>query len=232
MRRCDKIIMKKPLIKNTIEAVLFDLDGTLIDTAPDMALALNIQLEKHGKNRLGDNKIRPWVSHGAAALLKIGFGIEQNNSDFDSMRQEYLEIYSNNLSVKSQPFAGIEELIAKLDDQSISWGVVTNKPEYLAAPLMESFEFSQSMKILIGGDTVKPAKPSPKPLFVACKKMQCIPTKSIYIGDAERDITAGNAAGMLTVLAQYGYITAQDRPEQWQADLSVDSAQDISSLLF
>lgn len=224
--------MKKSLIKNSIEAVLFDLDGTLIDTAPDMALALNIQLKKHGKNRLDDSKIRPWVSHGTAALLKIGFGIDQSAPNFDNMRQEYLEIYSNNLSVKSQPFSGIENLITELDKQSISWGVVTNKPESLAAPLMKSFKFSHSMKVLIGGDTVKPTKPSPKPLFVACKKMQCTPTKSIYIGDAERDITAGNAAGMLTILAQYGYITAQDRPEQWRADLAVKSAQDIQSLLF
>lgn len=220
------------MIKHCIEAVLFDLDGTLIDTAPDMALALNIHLERHGESTLAEEKIRPWVSHGAAALLKLGFNIDSNHNRFDELRKEYLDIYAKNLSIKSQPFPGIKRLISQLDNNGVKWGVVTNKPEYLAAPLMQSFEFARNMQVLIGGDTVKPAKPSPKPLFVACKKIKTTATKTVYIGDAERDIQAGNAAGMVTILARYGYITADDRLEKWQANLTVDSAKDIAQLLF
>ncbi|GAA4364497.1 HAD-IA family hydrolase [Kangiella marina] len=214
----------KPLIKG----VLFDLDGTLLDTAPDMALALNIQRELHNLKPLAFSDVRPFVSHGALAMLKIGFGIIPSDKNFDAMREQYLHIYSENLAVKTTLFDGLEAFLKQLKAQSIKWGIVTNKPAFLTQPLVQALKLDQSASSVISGDTIEPRKPNPAPLFAACKEAGLVPAQCIYIGDAERDIAAGRAAGMKTILANWGYITPQDSPEKWQADTSIENSTELA----
>lgn len=219
-------------MKNQINAVFFDLDGTLIDTAPDMAAALNIQLEAHGKEPLPHSIIRPLVSHGAMALINLGFAIKPHDSEFEALRQQYLKIYSENLAVHSRLFEGMDSLLQRLESASIKWGIVTNKPEFLTIPLLKQLDLFDRACSVISGDTVRPSKPNPKPLFVACKQVNVIPNQAIYVGDAERDIVAGRSAGMKTVVANYGYIEETDNIDLWKADLTVQSPQQLEALLF
>ncbi len=219
------------MIRHQYQAVFFDLDGTLIDTAPDMGLALNLQLVKHHKAPLSMAEIRPWVSHGAAALLKLGFGVLPNDQMFATLRQEYLNIYADNLVIKSQLFAGLGTLLTQLECHSIHWGVVTNKPEFLALPLLEQLKLKDRASAIVCGDTIKPAKPSPVPLFLACKQAGTIATQSIYVGDAVRDIQAANAAGMFSIAAAYGYVEQENNLQGWKADRIVNSPQELVTLL-
>ncbi|NVK23250.1 MAG: HAD-IA family hydrolase [Kangiellaceae bacterium] len=219
-------------LKNTIKAVFFDLDGTLVDTAPDMAAALNIQLEAHNKATLAHSEIRPHVSHGAAALLKLGFNITLHDDNFDNLRQQYLNIYADNLAVHSRLFEGLSELLEELDRAKILWGVVTNKPEFLTIPLLQQMNLLERACAVISGDTVTPSKPNPLPLFVACQQAKVIPTQALYIGDAKRDISAGRSAGMKTVIANYGYIQENDDIKQWNGDMVVDKPTQLKQLLF
>ncbi|WP_251359413.1 HAD-IA family hydrolase [Kangiella sp. TOML190] len=214
-------------IKHQVKAVYFDLDGTLLDTAPDMALALNIQLEKHRKAALPYPTIRPWVSHGAAALIKLGFGIRPEHSDFDSYRLEYLEIYQANLSVNTQLFSGMEKLLKALETRQIRWGVVTNKPEFLTIPLLKDLNLYHRSSSVISGDTIKPSKPSPTPLFLACSQDKVTPNQAIYVGDAIRDIHAAKSAGMLAIAAKYGYINPEDNFSAWPFDLAIASPEEL-----
>lgn len=155
---------------NNLRAVFFDLDGTLLDTAPDMALALNIQREVHGKKPIPFSEIRPYVSHGAAAMLRIGFGLETGHKDFDEFRKQYLNIYADNIAVHTELFAGLKELLNTLTESDIAWGIATNKPEFLTIPLLEALNLRESCSGLVCGDTVKPTKPHPKPLFFAAQQ--------------------------------------------------------------
>lgn len=212
-------------------AVFFDLDGTLLDTAPDMALALNIQREVHGKEPLPFSEVRPYVSHGAAAMLKIGFGLEPHHKEFDEFRKQYLNIYAENIAVHTELFIGLQELLEDLDKANIAWGIATNKPEFLTIPLLEALKLRSSCSALVCGDTVKPTKPHPNPLFSAAQQAGVKPVQSVYVGDAWRDIAAGRAAGMKTVIAEYGYIQPEDNFLEWLADASVKESTDLKALL-
>lgn len=214
-----------------IKAIFFDLDGTLVDTAPDMALALNLQLAKHNKEELAFEQIRPYVSHGVAALLKIGFGLNSHSANFEKFRVEYLEIYRQNLAIKSALFPGLKKLLDFCKGNNILWGIVTNKPEFLAKPLVKALGLAEQSVSLICGDTVKPTKPSPKPLFVACQQASILPVEAIYVGDALRDIASAKAAGMLAISAEYGYIQPEDKVENWGADINVQQSEDLLSLI-
>ncbi|MHC9510105.1 HAD-IA family hydrolase [Kangiella sp. M94] len=212
-------------------AVFFDLDGTLLDTAPDMALALNIQREVHGKPPLPFSEIRPFVSHGAAAMLRIGFGLEPQHKEFDEFRKQYLNIYAENIAVHTVLFNGLQELLEDLHKANIAWGIATNKPEFLTIPLLEALNLRHSCSALVCGDTVKPTKPHPNPLFAAAQQAGVKPVQSVYVGDAWRDIAAGRAAGMKTVVAEYGYIQPEDIILEWLADATVKDSTDLKSLL-
>lgn len=216
-------------MKQLVKGVLFDLDGTLLDTAPDMALALNLQREHHGLKPLPYSEIRPFVSHGALAMLKLGFGINSQSANYNNMRQQYLKLYADNLAVNTQLFDGLDVFLKQLEDADIKWGVVTNKPEFLTKPLLNSLQLDQRTSSIISGDTITPRKPNPAPLFAACKESDIAPTQCIYIGDAERDITAGRASGMKTILAGWGYITPEDKIESWKADHIVDDSDQLSN---
>lgn len=212
-------------------AVFFDLDGTLLDTAPDMALALNIQREVHGKEPLPFSEVRPYVSHGAAAMLRIGFGLEPHHKEFEEFRVQYLNIYADNIAVHTQLFTGLQDLLDTLSNNNIAWGIATNKPEFLTVPLLEALKLRDSCSALVCGDTVKPTKPHPNPLFSAAQQAGVKPVQAVYVGDAWRDIAAGRAAGMKTVVAEYGYIQPEDLIHEWRADAIVKESTDLKSLL-
>ena len=183
--------------------ILFDLDGTLVDTAPDLGLALNLQRQKHGLQDLPIDVIRPYASHGSKGLLSIGFGLSDKDDLFHAMRIEYLDLYDEVFTRNPVLFDGVSELLDFIESQSIQWGVVTNKPRRFSAPLIDSMGLAERMTCLVCGDDADRPKPAPDTLFLACKLADVNPEDCFYVGDAERDIQAGNAAGMETVVAMF-----------------------------
>ena len=214
-----------------INTVLFDLDGTLIDTAPDMANALNILLEEEGCDILGFSYIRPFVSNGSAALVQLGFPDLEDPSTIDRLKKRYLEIYVNKLCIHSALFPGMIKLINHIENEQMRWGVVTNKPSWLTNPLMEQIGLAKRAACIISGDTTNNRKPHPEPMYLACKQANSKPEHCIYIGDAQRDIQAGANAGMQTVIANYGYIGAWESITDWGADFTVNMPDEIIDLL-
>ncbi|MCK5697396.1 MAG: HAD-IA family hydrolase [Gammaproteobacteria bacterium] len=213
-----------------IKAVLFDLDGTFADTAPDLAGALNQLLQEEGQSPLPFNIIRPIVSHGGVALLKLGFKIDEKHTDFERLKTRLLDIYLNNIHQLTDTFEGIKELLIQLKKKHIIWGIVTNKPAWLTDPLMLQMGYSEAASTIISGDTIAERKPHPAPLLYACQQINCQPSECLYVGDAKRDITAGNAAGMTTVVALYGYIEKNDDPDTWKADSFIQHPLEIMAL--
>ena len=214
-----------------IDTVLFDLDGTLVDTAPDLGYALNVQLERHGKATLPLEVIRPYASHGTRGLLHIGFGMTPQDAKFAMMRDEYLDIYDQVFTRSPRLFDGMESLLSTLEDKGVHWGVVTNKPRRFTRPLIESMGLSPRASAVISGDDAPQPKPSPATLLMACAKIGTTPLKCIYIGDAARDIEAGRAAGMKTAVALFGYIDSSDKPNEWMADFMIQKPEELIDIL-
>jgi 2-phosphoglycolate phosphatase len=212
-------------------AVLFDLDGTLVDTAPDLANALNETLKHFGRKPLAFDTIRPQVSHGGIALIRLGFEIEPGDKYFEDYRRFLLQYYQNNLTVNSRLFDGMQELLGFLESSNIPWGIVTNKPSWLTDPLMQQMGLDERAACIVSGDTCTNKKPHPEPIHHACDIAGVISENCWYIGDAERDIEAGNAAGCTTVTALFGYLNHDDKPETWQADHMIDHPSEIMRLL-
>ena len=208
-------------------AVLFDLDGTLVDTAPDMVRALQAMQEHHGIDPVGYDEGRSNVSNGAMGLLRIGFP-DSSEKQRQGLICEYVERYASRLADESRLFAGLAALLDRLDAGDRPWGVVTNKPSHLSEPLMELLDLAQRSVCIISGDTLEQRKPHPAPLLHACDLAGVAPEQSIYVGDASRDIEAGRAAGMATIGAGYGYITFDDDPSAWGADLIVADTQELT----
>jgi 2-phosphoglycolate phosphatase len=212
--------------------ILFDLDGTLVDTAPDLALALNLQRQKHGLEDLPIDVIRPYASHGSKGLLKIGFGLSEHDQHFDDMRIEYLNLYDQVFTQHPVLFDGISDLLDFITLRGMQWGVVTNKPRRFSAPLMDAMNLTEKMACLVCGDDASQPKPAPDTLFLACELANRLPADCFYVGDAERDIQAGNAAGMKTVVALYGYIDKEkDKPTNWKADYLIHDAREMIDLI-
>jgi len=214
-----------------IQTVLFDLDGTLIDTAPDMAYALNLLLNEEGREEIPYAHIRPVVSNGSAALVQLGFADITDAQTIERLKQRYLQIYENNLCVHSRLFAGMDELIGRIEQAHKNWGVVTNKPGWLTNPLMQQLNLSLRAACIISGDTTANRKPHPEPMFLACKQANSSAEQCLYVGDAQRDIEAGNRAGMQTIIAQYGYIGDWEVTEQWGADFSINQPQELLKII-
>lgn len=200
-----------------MQAVLFDLDGTLVDTAADLGYALNLQRQRHGLPFLSEEYIRPYASHGSRGLLEIGFGITPQESGFEDMRTEYLALYAEVLLRQPILFEGMAETLAEIEARGLRWGIVTNKPRRFTMPIVESLGLLPRAATVISGDDAPKPKPSPQTLFMACERMQMDPAQVVYVGDAERDVQAGNAAGMLTLVALFGYLSEIDQPESWGA---------------
>ena len=220
-------ILKQPVTR----AVLFDLDGTFADTAPDLAAALNQVLAEEGRAPLPYEIIRPVVSHGGIALIKLGFNFDEQHIDFERLKNRFLSIYEANISVLTRVFDGIDDVLEQLEQQHIAWGIVTNKPSWLTDPLLLQMGYSQRAASIVSGDTTRQRKPHPEPLFYACREINCQPSECIYIGDAQRDIEAGNAAGMTTLTALFGYIEDGDSPENWGADAMITKPAEIIEYL-
>ncbi|MBI3778095.1 MAG: HAD-IA family hydrolase [Gammaproteobacteria bacterium] len=201
-----------------IRTVLFDLDGTLADTAPDLAQALNTLLVDEGKQAQPYETIRPEVSHGATALIKLGFNVGPGDAGFDRLRERFLALYSADLCKHTKPFAGIEPLLKSLQQKNINWGIVTNKPAFLTDPLVAGLGLDPAPACVVSGDTVPNRKPHPEPMLLACTQAGSQPHECLYVGDAERDIIAGRHAGMKTLVALFGYISNDEKPQNWGAD--------------
>ena len=214
-----------------IQAVLFDLDGTLADTALDLGGALNTLLARHNLPAKSMDEIRTQASHGAAGLLKLGAGITPDHPDYVQWRTEYLDEYDSRYAQDTALFDGVNELIAELDKRAIKWGIITNKPMRFTDKLVPKLCFVSPPAVVVSGDTCGESKPSVKPMFHACEQIQTEPQHTVYVGDAERDIQAGRNAGIKTVLAEWGYIAPEDRTETWQPDYRIASPLDLLRLL-
>jgi len=211
-------------------AVLFDLDGTLVDTAPDMVAVLQYLQREHGLDPAPYELARSNVSNGAIGLLTLGFpGIDIEIGD--DLHQQYLERYAEVICEESRVFSGLSVLLDQLDEMGCPWGVVTNKPHQLTAPLLAALELADRSACMISGDTLTVRKPDPAPLLLACDVVGVDPEESIYIGDAERDIEAGQRAGMATIAAGYGYITADDDPREWDADVIATTTEELTQIV-
>ena len=205
------------LFYGNTEAVFFDLDGTLVDTAPDMVSALQELQSANGVEPVSYELGRSHVSNGAIGLLTLAFPDELITADSPLM-DDFLERYTEQVCDKSTVFEGLDELLETLDDAGIPWGVVTNKPTHLTNPIMDMLHLADRSACIVCGDTLPTRKPDPAQLFPACTLTDVAPEDCIYVGDALRDIEAGSNAGMATVSAGYGYITAEDEPRDWGAD--------------
>jgi phosphoglycolate phosphatase len=214
-----------------IRAVLFDLDGTLVDTAPDLGHALNLQRTRHGLAPLADELIRPQASHGARGLLELGFGLHPDDARFPAMREEFLELYAANICRHSRPFPGISELLDALEQRGLAWGVVTNKPARFTEPLMSILDLAERATCIVSGDTCPQPKPHPAPMLAAAELCNALPAQCLYLGDAERDIQAATAAAMPALVAAWGYLDAADQPHTWGAHAEIHRPLDTLDYL-
>jgi phosphoglycolate phosphatase len=213
-----------------LSAVLFDLDGTLLDTAPDMIAALDALLAEHGHGPVDYPFARLHVSKGAIGLINLAFGtlgIDLQEAHRLSLRNRYLDLYAQQLCQQTTLFDGMAEVLARLEGAGMHWGIVTNKPGFLAEPLLEQLGLLRRSATLVSGDTLPERKPHPRPLLFAAEQLDMAPGEVVYVGDDTRDIEAGNAAGMTTVAAAYGFIPPDDDPASWQADHMIDNPGDL-----
>ena len=215
----------------SIKAVLFDLDGTLADTALDLGGALNTMLREQGLPEVSMDEIRPVASHGASGLLKLGMNLVKSDPNHARLRQQYLDTYETCFDKDTVLFDGIDDLVQTIHARGLKWGIITNKPHTFTHRLVPQLGFSVAPDVVVSGDTTAEAKPSTKPMFYACEQIDIAPEACLYVGDAERDMQAGKNAGMKTVLVSWGYIHADDKTEEWPADSVIDTPEQLLQLL-
>lgn len=211
----------------TIKAVLFDLDGTFADTAPDLGAALNHVLQLHNQPPLPLAITRLQASHGSAGLIKLGFNVEPDSAKFPPLRDALLAHYSANICKHTTLFPGMAELVDTLEKRGLPWGIVTNKPHRFTVPLMQALGYAKRAACLVSGDTCAHAKPHPEPLLHAAKLMGVAPQYCLYLGDDKRDMEAGRAAGMKSLIALFGYIDPRADLKNWQADAAIATPLDL-----
>lgn len=219
------------MITEQPSAVLFDLDGTLIDTAPDFIRCLNLLRQQHGLSALPAEQIRRSVSNGARAMIRVGFGLEPEHPDFPGKHTAFLDLYEAGVAVETQLFEGMNPLLLSLEQRGIPWGIVTNKPERFAAPLIQALGLADRCASLVCPDHVTDRKPHPESLFLACTQIGAAPEQTVYVGDHQRDIEAGRNAHMKTIAVRYGYIEEPETVDLWQADIVADTVSDLAKLL-
>jgi phosphoglycolate phosphatase len=217
--------------EGVVKAVLFDLDGTFADTAPDLAAALNHTRAMRNLPPLPLDIVRSQASHGSRGLLKLGFGIEPEHPDYNMLRDIFLDFYARNICVHTRLFGDMADLVAELERRGIKWGIVTNKPHRFTLPLMQALGYAERAACLISGDTCTHAKPHPEPMLKACEIMSVAPAQCLYLGDDLRDMQAANAAKMPGIIASYGYVSADATVENWNAQGSVDKPSELLSLI-
>jgi phosphoglycolate phosphatase len=212
-------------------AVLFDFDGTLADTAPDLAYVVNLQLKAHGRPQLPVDALRQHVSHGARGMLRVGFGIAPEDAGYLELRDEFLDLYEKNLYRETRLFPGMLDVLTNLEERGMPWGIVTNKLERFTLPLVDALGLSSRAACVVSGDTTGRAKPHPDPLLEASRRIGVEATACVYVGDDERDVQAGQAAGMTPVIALYGYLGNGKAPHEWGADIFIGHPLDLLKLL-
>ena len=214
------------------EAVLFDLDGTLADTAPDLCGAVNNLLVEEGQPQQPFSSLRPYTSQGVRGLLWQGFGIAASHGEYARLSARFLEIYAGQLCDLSRLFDGIPELLDTLESRRIAWGIVTNKRARYTEPLVAALGLTPRTRCVVSGDTTAEAKPSPLPILYACEILGCAPQRTLYVGDDRRDIVAGLAAGTKTAAVSYGYLGDSGPIDTWGANFIADHPARLSDLLF
>jgi phosphoglycolate phosphatase len=212
-------------------AVLFDLDGTLADTAPDLGRALNRVRAANGLAPMPLAITRPYTSSGARGLLKVGFGLDPEDERYEALKLQFLDFYAAEICVDTRLFDGMAELLAQLDQDRLPWGVVTNKAERFTLPLLQGLRLGARAACVVGGDTAARAKPHPDPLLHAAASLQLPPAACLYVGDDLRDVQAARAAGMRVLAAKYGYLGDGGAIESWQADAIIDHPRQVLDFL-
>lgn len=216
---------------NNVKAVLFDLDGTLLDSAPDLSFAANQLRIRRGKEALPMSAYRPFVGTGARGMVRIALSITPEDESFEDLKEEFFQAYEACMGQNSQLFDGVDVLLTKLVTQNIPWGIVTNKAERFTLPIVNAVTQFSSAGALVCGDTTMHSKPHPLPLQEAAKRLGVPTQQCVYVGDDERDIQAARAAGMQSVAAAYGYLGGVETLTAWQPDFIINSPTEISGLL-
>lgn len=213
------------------EAVLFDLDGTFADTAPDLGAALNRMLREDHRVEVPVPVLRPHASHGVRGLLAVGFGISQQDVRYGELASRFLEYYAQRLCVDTALFDGILETVDTLDRAGVRWGIVTNKRQRYTLPLLRALGLAHRCACIVSGDSAPRPKPAPDPLWMASRLVAVEPARCIYVGDDARDMQAARSAGMVAVAAAYGYLGATVPIEQWEQDRIIDTPQEVLELV-
>lgn len=216
---------------NRFSAILFDLDGTLLDTAPDFIWCLNTQRARHNLQPMDEHSIRRVVSNGARGLVQLGFGLRPEDDGYDERHAELLALYTEHMAVQTRLFPGLAEVLAHLDAQGVPWGVVTNKASQYTLKLLKAMDLLQRCASVVCPDHVTHTKPDPEPLQLAAQQMGVMPEHCLYAGDHRRDIESGRAAGMTTVAARYGYLGADETVADWNADHIIDHGGELFSII-
>lgn len=214
-----------------LRAVLFDMDGTLLDTAPDFIAVAQAMRLARGLPPVPDQQIRDVVSGGARAMVLSAFDVDPMSGEFETLRLEFLERYQSHCAVFSRLYDGMEQLLQDIEQAKLIWGVVTNKPLRFAEPIMQQLGLASRSSVLICPDHVSRSKPDPEPMLLACNKLQLDPSTVLFVGDDLRDIESGRAAGSKTAAVRYGYIHPDDNPSLWGADVVVDNPLELRSVL-
>jgi 2-phosphoglycolate phosphatase len=214
-----------------VRAVLFDLDGTLIDSAPDLGAAADSMRLRRGMSSLPLDRYRPHAGSGARGMLQVAFGITPEHVDYIALKEEFFVAYSDCILQRTHPFPEVGDMLELLRERGFSWGVVTNKSQRFTGPITQAMPLFSTAAAIVSGDTTPHAKPHPAPLLEAARRMSVSPSECIYVGDDERDILAGRAAGMCTVAARYGYLGAGAQVAAWGATAEVSSPMELLNLL-
>lgn len=214
-----------------LRAVLFDMDGTLLDTAPDFIAVAQAMRLARGLGGVPDQQVRDVVSGGARAMVLSAFDVDPLSEEFETLRLEFLDRYQHHCAVKSQLYDGMAELLVEIENVNLIWGVVTNKPLRFAEPIMHQLGLASRSAVLVCPDHVSKSKPDPEPMLLACSQLDLDPSTVLFVGDDLRDIESGRAAGSRTAAVRYGYIHPDDDPDTWGADLVIDHPLELRALL-
>lgn len=218
-------------MKTNVEAILFDLDGTLLDTAPEFTHCLNLLLIEAGMPTVSEASLRSAVSYGAKGMVEFGFKITEFDERYQNIKDRFLALYAKEIGSLTHFFPGIVNLLKHLQAQGLPWGIVTNKPACFTFPLLEKFAPLKKAGCVVAGDTLKTQKPDPAPLLHACQQLRVNPKNCWYVGDAKTDQEASHHAGMRCAIAHYGYIPPSENALNWRADCDVFTPNEIEKLL-
>jgi len=210
-----------------LSCVLFDLDGTLVDTAPDLIACLNTALTQHGFDKVASDFVKPFISYGAATMINKSVSTDEITEN--KILETMLALYQDNIAEHSEFFPGISETLQTIESLGLKWGIVTNKRERFTKPLIDAFKLNHRASCVISGDTTANSKPHPEPMLTACKQAEVKPEECVYIGDALHDIQAGKNSKMKTLAAIYGYLKPDDIPSNWEADALIESPEQLTS---